>query len=68
MVPSDACYYSFFVCHSVAQRRNLLFSRPQFRYPPHMPQREYILDVDILSDRSRTIYIGMTNYIVLRVA
>ncbi len=33
-----------------------------------MPQREYIFYVYILSDRSRRLYIGMTNDIVLRVA
>jgi putative endonuclease len=32
-----------------------------------MPQREYIFYVYILSDRSRRLYIGMTNDIVLRV-
>ena len=33
-----------------------------------MPQREYIFYVYILSDRSRRLYIGMTNDIVRRVA
>jgi putative endonuclease len=32
-----------------------------------MPLREYIFYVYILSDRSRRLYIGMTNDIVLRV-
>src|SRR5664280_1310952 len=33
-----------------------------------MEQREYIFYVYILSDRSRKLYIGMTNDIVLRIA
>jgi putative endonuclease len=56
-----------FVCHSAAKRRNLLFHHEFLRYPPYMPQREYHFYVYILASRSRTLYIGFTNDIRLRI-
>ncbi|MEO6807213.1 MAG: GIY-YIG nuclease family protein [Edaphobacter sp.] len=56
-----------FVCHSAAKRRNLLFYHQFLHYPQHMPNREYHFYVYILASRSRSLYVGFTNDIRLRI-
>jgi putative endonuclease len=43
------------------------FRHPLLRYPPNMPQREYHFYVYILASRSRSLYVGFTNDIRLRI-
>jgi putative endonuclease len=63
----DSCLIieDILVCHSAAKRRNLLLVR--LDYTARVPFHEYEFFVYILSSRSRTLYIGVTRNLRVRV-